>query len=309
MNPKTILLILVLVLAVTACNIQSAAPTASLPSAAASTDTVPPPAPTNTPSPVPVAPAGLSLDMLKNGSYHVPFYDLTVTLANGSYSNGSSTDPYSVQMLDLAAFGDLNGDGISDAAILLVENTGGTGQFESIIPVLNAGGAPVQAGESQLGDRVRINAMIIDSGKIRLDMFVQGPNDPMCCASQPETQYFGMLGDTFWLTRLTTQTPDKRDRSITIDSPADNADVNNPFTIAPFENNLASRIFLLDGTSVNESPQMVDSGGSMGGPGSFSKEVDLSYAGITGPVIIQFLDLSAADGTTLALGSIFLTLH
>ena len=253
--------------------------------------------------------------MLKNGTYHVPFYDLTVTLANGSYSNGSSTDPYSVQMLDLAAFGDLNGDGISDAAILLVENGGGTGQFESIIPVLDSGGTPVQAGESQLGDRVRINAIQIDSGRITLDMLVQGPNDGMCCPSLPETQTYRLAGNKFWLTRLTTRTPDKRERSINIDTPADNAEVNNPFTIhgsvpiAPFENSLACRIFLLDGTSVNESPLMVDSGGSMGGPGSFSKEVDLSYAGITGPVIIQFLDLSPADGTTLALGSIFLTLH
>jgi hypothetical protein len=315
MNRKFIPPLLALLLAVTACNIQTTSPTATIPIAAASTDTVPQPASTDTPFPEPAVPAGLTLDMLKNGSYHVPFYDRTVTLVNGSYSNDSSTDPYSVRLLDVVAFGDLNGDGTGDAAVVLVENTGGTGQFESLIPVLNSGGAPVQAGESQLGDRVRINAMTIDSGRIRLDMFVQGPNDPMCCASQPEMQYYGMLGHTFWLTRLTTQTPDKLDRSITIDSPADNADVNNPFTIqgsvtiAPFENNLASRIYLPDGTLVNETPLMVDSGGIMGGPGTFSREVDLSNAGITGPVIFQFLDLSAADGSTLALGSVLLNVH
>jgi hypothetical protein len=315
MKRKIIPPLLALLLAVTACNLQTAPPAPTVAVPAASTDTVPQPESTDTPFPEPSVPSGLTLDLLKNGTYHVPFYDRTVTLVNGSYSNDSSTDPYSVRLLDVVAFGDLNGDGTGDAAVVLVENTGGTGQFESIIPVLNAGGAPVQAGESQLGDRVRINAMIIDSGRIRLDMFVQGPNDPMCCASQPETQYYGMLGNTFWLTRLTTRTPDQRDRSITIDSPADNADVNNPFiiqgsvTIAPFENNLVSRIYLPDGTLVNESPLMVDSSGIMGGPGTFSRDVDLSNAGITGPVIIQFLDLSAADGSTLALGSVVLTIY
>ena len=70
----------------------------------------------------------------------------------------------------------------------------------------------------------------------------------------------------------------------------------NPFTvsgsvtIAPFENTLTYRLFLPDGTKVNEATLLVDSGGIAGGPGTFSQPFNLSNAGISGPVIIQFLD-------------------
>ena len=152
-------------------------------------------------------------------------------------------------MLDTVAFGDLNGDGIGDAAIILVENGGGSGEFESVVAVLDPGGVPTQAGQAQLGDRVRINSMAINSGMIELDTLVQGPNDPMCCPSLPETQSFRMVGNTLWLTRLTSRTPDNQERSITINAPADGAQVTNPFTvsgsvtIAPFENTLAYRVY------------------------------------------------------------------
>jgi hypothetical protein len=60
---------------------------------------------------------------------------------------------------------------------------------------------------------------------------------------------------------------------------------------------------------VNDSTLTVDSKGVTGGPGTFSQTINLSNAGISGSVIFQFLDLSAADGTTLALGSIMLNVH
>lgn len=124
-----------------------------------------------------------------------------------------------------------------------------------------------------------------------------------------------MFGSQLVQTRWVTWTPDNHERTITVNSPADRADVTNPFTvsgdvtIAPFENNLVYRIYLPDGTLVNESSLMVDSGGVLGGPGTFSQNFDLSNAGITGQVIIQFLDLGAADGTTMAMGSVVLTVH
>jgi hypothetical protein len=305
MNRKIILPIFVLALVVMACRIQSTPPAAAGPSAAAATETPLPPTPTATP--VPPMPSGLTLDMLKNGTYHAPVYDRTITLVNGAYSEGSGTDQYSVQMLDVLALG--------DAAIILAENGGGSGTFETVVAVLDAGGVPTQAGQAQLGDRVKINSMKIDADTLALDMLVQGPNDPMCCPSLPETQSYRMVGNTLWLTRLTSRSPDNQERSISINAPADGAEVTNPITvsgsvtIAPFENTLAYRIYLPDGTRVNESSLTVDSGGSAGGPGTFSQTVDLSKAGISGTVILQYLDLSAADGTTLALGSVVLTVH
>ena len=312
MNRKLIPALLVLAMALLACRLLPVIPTPITPLPPTLTQTVLPPIPTPTGTPVP---SGLTLDMLRNGTYHAPSYDRIATLMDGTYSTGSTTDPYYVRMLDVVAFGDLNGDGADDAAILLSENGGGSGVFESLVIVFNHAGIPFQAGAAQLGDRVLVNGMTITSGKVELDMVVHGPNDPSCCPNQPETQTYRMLGTGLWLISLTTRTPDAHDRSITISSPADGTTVTNPFavngsvTISPFENTLVCRIYLPDGTLVNEAPLMVDSGGEMGGPGTFSREFDLSNAGITGPVIIQFLDLSAADGSTIAMASVLLNVR
>lgn len=314
MNRKILPPLLVLALATLACRILPVIPTPTTPFPATITVTLLPPVPTPTPTATP-APSELTLGMLKNATYRGPSYGRTATLVNGTFTTGSTTDPYTMYMLDAVAFGDLNGDGAGDAAVLLAENGGGSGVFMSLVIMLNQGGLPLQAGAAELGDRVLVNSATIDSGQVTLDMVVHGPNDPSCCPNQPETQVYRLLGNTVWLVKLTSRTPGNQERSITINTPADGARVTNPFTlngsvtISPFENTLACRIYLPDGTLVNESPQMVDSGQEMGGPGTFSRNIDLSNAGITGPVIIQFLDLSAADGSTIAMTSILLNVQ
>jgi hypothetical protein len=152
MSRKFIFPILVLVLAILACNIQTAPPTST---PVVIPDTTASPEPTSTPvtpSVIPDTPVGptavpgsLTPDMLRNGTYHTPFYDRIVTLVNGSYSEGSGSNIFSVQMLDIYAFGDLDGDGKDDAAILLAENGGGSGTFVSLIAILDQGGTPHQA--------------------------------------------------------------------------------------------------------------------------------------------------------------------
>ena len=135
------------------------------------------------------------------------------------------------------------------------------------------------------------------------------------CAVQPrpKSQSFWLLGNNLWLMRLTSG-PSGTEREITASYPANWADVTNPFTvsgdvtISPFENTLNYAVYLLDGTKVNSSSLLVSSAG-MGTPGTFTKTFNLSRAGITGFVIIQFKDISAADGSTLALGSVVVKLH
>ena len=300
MNRKLILPFLALTLALVACGLP-ASPSAT-------------PTPSPIPPVVPSAVPALTLQALRNASYYAPFYQKTVTLADGKYSEGSGANGYTVTLLDAYALGDLNGDGIDDAAVLLAENGGGSGVFESLVLVLDVNGAPQQAGQAELGDRVLVNSVSIASGAASLDMVVQGPNDPMCCPSLPETQTYRLVGNAAWLTRQTSKASDGTLRSVDIQSPADGASVTNPFTVngtvsvAPFENTLAVRIYLPDGTKVNESPLTVNAA-QPGGPGTFSRDFDLSNAGITGTVIVQFLDLSAADGTTLDMDSRVLTIH
>jgi len=313
MNRKLLLPSLVLVLAVLACNMPAGTPPGP-------TDTLAPGVPSDTPAgPASVTPGGsptdtpttppgggLTLDMLRNGTYHAPFYNRTVTLVNGAYSEG--TGGYTVNMLDVVAFGDLNGDHHDDAAIILVENGGGSGQFESVLAVTLQSGAPHQIGQAELGDRVLINSANISSGVIHLDMMVDGPTDPLCCPSLPEKQNYWMIGNLLWLMRVTTTTGGV-EHAINITSPGNWASVSNPFplngnvSVLPFENTLAYKVYLIDGTVVNSASLTTDSSGM------FSHSFNFSSAGITGFVIIQFTDNSAADGSVVALGSVIIDLH
>ena len=79
------------------------------------------------------------------------FTHRTIKLVNGAYSEGSDPVTYSVQMLGAYAFGDLNGDGKADAAVILAENGGGSGTFESLIVMVNQAGAPHQVGAGPTG--------------------------------------------------------------------------------------------------------------------------------------------------------------
>ncbi len=319
MKPKRIFPFLAVALALLACSLPSIPTATLLPPPSQPTDTSIPTVPaatlTTAPSVLPPTPttAGLTLEILQNGTYFAPVFGRTVTLVNGMYSENTASGSYTVRMLDKYAFGDLNGDGLEDAGIILVENSGGTGQFESVIAVYDSGGTPAQAGQAMLGDRVLINSVSISNGVIHLDMVVHGPNDPLCCPSQAQKHSYWMIGSQLWLMRVTT-TLSGTERSINIDAPANWADVTNPFVvtgnmpISPFENTLAFHIYLPDGTKVNDGSLMVNSAG-MGTPGTFSHSFDLSMAGITGFVIIQFEEVSMADGSTLTLGSLVLNLH
>ena len=315
---------LVLALAVLACNIQTATPTVipviltETPTSISMVNTDTPMAPTNT-SVITDTPAGpttvpgvLTLDMLRNGTYHTPFYNRIVTLVNGSYSEGSGSSAFSVQMLNVYGFGDLNGDGKDDATIILAENDGGSGVFESLIAITNQGGTPHQESQKQLGDRVQVNTVDISSGVIHLNLVVQGPSDPLCCPSLPQKQNYWLIGSKLWLMRLNS-TIGGTEHIINVDTPAIWSTVANPFTVGgsmtvlPFENTLAYHIYLIDGTTVNESSFTVTPSG--GTAGTFSHDFNLSSAGITDWVIIQFVDTSAADGSTIALGSVILKTH
>jgi hypothetical protein len=89
--------------------------------------------------------------MLLNATYtFTGFSDnpQTVTLVNGGYASGPDSTAIgylSVYMGEMATFGDLNYDGIPDAAVVLGVNTGGTGVFTYLAAVLNVNGAPIHA--------------------------------------------------------------------------------------------------------------------------------------------------------------------
>jgi hypothetical protein len=91
------------------------------------------------------------------------------------------------------AFGDLNGDGIDDAAVILATNTGGSGTFIYLNAVLNDKGAAKFASSISLGDRVSPRTITISEGVLTVDEIRHGPSDPLCCPTQQATLKFKLV--------------------------------------------------------------------------------------------------------------------
>jgi hypothetical protein len=257
----------------------------------------------------------ITLEMLKNGEYQAKNGMTLVKLVDGKFESTSGDEPLSVSMLDQAAFGDLNSDGIQDAAILLVENYGGSGDFLTLVPVFNNGTALSPSSGYLLGDRVKVNAISIQDGQISMDMLVHAPNDGLCCPSQVMTQSFRFYwGPGLVMVNATSGTPAESKREIVIEVPSGGRQVSNQIqvkgfvSIAPFENTLLVRVLDGNNTPLYEGPIMV-SAVDMGTPGTFDALIDISNSGASpGLIRIEVVEVSMADGSTLALDSVDVTL-
>jgi hypothetical protein len=78
-----------------------------------------------------------------------------------------------------AAFGDLNGDGFADAAVVLAADPGGSGTFYALHVVTGASGEPQDAGSAFLGDRIVLRGVTIESGSVSADLLDRREDDPM----------------------------------------------------------------------------------------------------------------------------------
>lgn len=259
----------------------------------------------------------LTVEQLKNGRFDLPGTDGTVhpvQFEAGLFQQGS--DPaqpgyVAVVMTDSIAFGDLDGDGADDAAAVIVENYGGTGQFVSVAAFLNRGGLPVYVASRFIDDRALVNAFAIYNGEIYLDAMIHGFEDPGCCPNFPTRQVLRLWQGALVLSSFSSQTPMGAERIINIESPANDVEVEKIFTlrgrvsIAPFENNLVYEIYI-PGMSepFTVGPLMVNAP-DMGAPGTFELPLNFSAAGYTGPARITLSDISAADGSLLAMDALF----
>jgi hypothetical protein len=188
------ILILLLALWLVACNPPSgdepmvqATSTAAAPATAEPTATTEPTATVEpTATIVATTAAELTEAILDNLTYQ-GLYTETIQLVNGRYEGepfvaGGTSRP-TVTRLPLVAFGDLNGDGVDDAAVLLVENSGGSGSFVFLAAVINQGGSPENVSTILLGDRVELQWLAISDGQIVAEIVTHSDSDPLCCPS------------------------------------------------------------------------------------------------------------------------------
>jgi hypothetical protein len=142
------------------------------------------------------------------------------------------------------------------------------------------------------------------------------PSDPLCCPSGQSSVSFrvdrGSAGPLLVPERVTTtptsQAPQVQTRQqITIEDPTADQALGSPIrvrgrtTLYPFEGTLGYRLFGPQGELLARGPFMVQ--GDYGQPGTF--EFDLTFPpDASGPARLEIVELSAKDGSVLAIGSV-----
>jgi immunoglobulin-like protein involved in spore germination len=248
-----------------------------------------------------------------NGQYQLGATDAlkVVQLTDGKFEQGTQggTDSISVAVSDFMAVGDLNADSTDEVAALVSENYGGTGVFVFLAVYANENGTLTFQNSTMVDDRPQLKALSIEKGEIFLDTVIHGPDEPMCCPTLRTTRHYRFADNQLDMTDYATFTPDGKPRTITIESPVNGTEVftsvpiKGKVAIAPFENNLAYRIYDISGIEVSAGPISV-SAPNAGAAGTFDALIPLGNI-LSGALIrIEVQDLSAADGSLLAMDSV-----
>lgn len=118
-----------------------------------------------------------------------------VTVEDGNYSRMSEDDKYYFSVADVV-YGDLDGDGKEEAAVGIIENTGGTGQFSSGLIFTMRGGKAVVLTKFEGGDRAYggIAGANIAGGILTVERNAPGDLGAACCAEFIETTRYKWNG-------------------------------------------------------------------------------------------------------------------
>ena len=300
-------LIVLLVLFLTGCNFGSPSPVP-----VSASETPAPPTATFLPSTSTANPDYVSL--VQNAEYQLGTTDSprVVQLASGKFQEGTAgqTDYVSVNLSNVITAGDLNGDGVDEIAAAFGENYGGSGTFVFLAIYSNNNGKLTFQTSAFVGDRPALNSLSIENSEVFLDAVTHDADDPLCCPTMQMHAHYRLLADNqLQLTDYATFTPDGRPRTITIDAPANGTQVDNAIQIkgsvavAPFENNLVYRVYSTGDVELASGSIMV-AAAEMGGPGTFDAIISLGNI-LSGAVIrVEIQDISAADGSLLAMDSV-----
>jgi heat shock protein HslJ len=151
-----------------------------------------PPEPTPAAEQVVALPSGPpTLEELRNATYHGletptgPF-DLADGLWAGEpFDESGASRPTVTFADDFRVLGDLDGDGVDEAAVVLAASSGGSGTFDYLAVVGRAGDGRVDNLDTvALGDRVQIRDARIEGGQLLVDLVTAGPEDAACCPGE-----------------------------------------------------------------------------------------------------------------------------
>jgi len=130
-----------------------------------------------------------TLEEVRNATYLGVAEQDPVTLKDGlwegePYAEGGASRPRVQLVRDFLLLGDLDGDGLEEAGVLLAGHSGGTGENIYLAVVGIRGGALRNLDTVLVGDRVQIRKASILDGRLLLELLRAGPEDAMCCPGE-----------------------------------------------------------------------------------------------------------------------------
>ena len=129
-------------------------------------------------------------------------FDEAVVLTDGQwegapYVEGGASAPRAGLAGDFLLQGDLDGDAVEEAVVLLWSSSGGSGTFDyAAVLDRDAKGAVSAVAIAPLGDRVQVRSAAIEDGRIVFDVVQAGPGDAACCPGQKMRRTFVLEGES-----------------------------------------------------------------------------------------------------------------
>ena len=122
-----------------------------------------------------------------------------VTLADGRWQGsppapGAATSATVYLVSERIAYGDLDGDAVPEAVVLLVVDPGGSGTFLHLAVVKAVDGRARNVATRRIGDRVQVRDLRVDDGRVVLDVVRAGPQDAACCPGELATLGWRLKG-------------------------------------------------------------------------------------------------------------------
>jgi len=140
----------------------------------------------------------LTWEAIKNAAYPNKWSSNSAAqLVDGEYRQKDSMDSAEGLYIGLAPYriyGDLDGDSLEDALVVLVAEPGDSAPFYNLVAVLNKGGTPYPMAPKPLGERIAIRSIAIPDGEVVVDIDVFAPDDPACCPSQSKRLIYKYAG-------------------------------------------------------------------------------------------------------------------
>lgn len=154
-------------------------------------------------SSAPQAPAGASIaDALPNAEYPIDVASSgKAQLKNGVFEETAVPGSATKTVISIGkehATGDLNGDGMQDAAVTLIADPGGSGTFIYLAAAINRNGTVEPVACFLLGDRIIVKSIAIESRKILVTLLTRKPDEPMAAKPTVEVKrVFKLRGNSF----------------------------------------------------------------------------------------------------------------